>query len=130
MIKKCIICGEEFEPIKYGASRKFCFNCVPTGLNSHEMTNYKRRSAKHYGVIKLGGKCAKCGETREHILNFHHLDPSEKIDIPSKLLIQSKIEAFFEEIDKCILLCSNCHEDFHYLESKDGITIDEYLNME
>ena len=127
MVKKCLICGKEFETIKYGTSRKFCFDCVPTGLNSHEMTDRKRRSAKHYGVQKLGGKCEKCGETREHILNFHHLNPQEKDEIPSRLLSQSKIESFFEEIEKCILLCSNCHEDFHFLESKYRITIEDYL---
>lgn len=128
MEKQCLICGRTFVPIKYGTTRKFCFDCVPTGLNSHEMTHYKRRAAKHYGVIKLGGKCQKCGETREHILNFHHLNPEEKDSIPSELLVKSKIELFFQEIDKCILLCSNCHEDFHFLELHEGITIEEYLD--
>jgi hypothetical protein len=34
-----------------------------------------------------------------------------------------------EEIEKCIPLCSNCHRDFHYLEKKDGISIEEYVNL-
>ena len=33
------------------------------------------------------------------------------------------------EIEKCIVLCSNCHRDFHYLEKKDGISIEEYVNL-
>lgn len=129
MEKQCLICGCTFKTIKYGANRKFCFDCVPSGLNSQEMTHHKRRSAKHHAVIKLGGKCQKCGETREHILNFHHLNPQEKDDGLSNLLVKSKIEQFLEEINKCILLCSNCHEDFHFLESHKGITIEEYLEM-
>jgi len=33
-----------------------------------------------------------------------------------------------KEIEKCILLCSNCHREFHYFEKVNKITIQEYLN--
>lgn len=127
MLKKCKICGKEFETIAYGGSRQYCFNCVPQGLSVKERTIAKRRAAKHQAVLMLGGKCEKCGEQREHILAFHHIDRSEKDENPSNLLANSKIEEFFIEINKCILLCNNCHGDFHFLESKDNITIEEYL---
>ena len=29
MIKKCAICNQEFETIKYGGARKYCFDCSP-----------------------------------------------------------------------------------------------------
>lgn len=56
---------------------------------------------------------------REHpeILNFHHLDPKTKefgfssVEIGN--LSMKRIQA---EIDKCILLCPNCHQWLHYQE--------------
>lgn len=130
MIKKCKICGKEFETITYGGSRQYCFDCVPQGLEVKERTIAKRRAAKHQAVLMLGGKCEKCGEQREHILAFHHIDGNEKDENPSRLLANSKIEDFFIEINKCILLCHNCHGDFHFLEGEKGITIQDYLGRE
>lgn len=128
MIKKCAICGKEFQTIPCGGSRKYCFDCVPAGLDEGQRTICKRQAAKHEAVRRLGGRCEKCGETREHILAFHHINPSEKDDTPSRLLADSKITEFFKEIDKCILLCNNCHGDFHFLHDNLGISLEDYLN--
>lgn len=38
------------------------------------------------------------------------------------------MDKVLEEIEKCIVLCANCHREFHYLENKEHITIQEYLN--
>jgi predicted HNH restriction endonuclease len=43
--------------------------------------------------------------------------------------VRRGIKITTEELKKCIPLCSNCHRDFHYLEKKDGISIDEYVNL-
>lgn len=63
-------------------------------------------------VNLLGGKCEKCGCTDVRILEFHHIDPNKKeftiCDIRN--LRWSIIE---REIQKCILLCSNCHSILH-----------------
>ena len=80
MLKKCEICGKEFETIQYGNSRKYCFSCSPPNTTLAERTKIKRQSAKIEGVKRLGGKCMKCGETRPYILAFHHIDPNENLD--------------------------------------------------
>lgn len=56
--------------------------------------------------------CSKCGENRWWLLDFHHTNPSEKdcevtklIDAPNKLK---------KELEKCIVLCANCHRHLHY----------------
>ena len=130
MIKKCEICGKEFQTISYGGSRKYCFECVPLNADDSQRTILKRQALKKEGVRRLGGKCLKCGETRPHVLHFHHVNHEDKVDNPSRLLANSQIKQFFAEIDKCILLCANCHEDFHYLNSNTGIDIETYLGKE
>jgi hypothetical protein len=69
--------------------------------------------------------CAKCGESRIHVIDFHHIDPSQKeFSIGDN---QANYEMLKEEIKKCVLLCSNCHRDFHYLERRENMTIEVYL---
>ncbi len=74
---------------------------------------------------QLGGKCVKCGDKRIYVLDYHHLDPSKKLDHVSSLIERNKKLAE-EEIKKCILLCACCHREFHHLERENGITIEEY----
>lgn len=34
----------------------------------------------------------------------------------------------YEEIKKCVVLCANCHREFHYLQTKNpSYTLKEYL---
>ena len=78
--------------------------------------------------IKSSTGCAKCGEKRPYVLDFHHIDPSIKdADIARMTSNSNKVENIQKEIDKCIVLCSNCHREFHYLEMMEKITIEDYL---
>ena len=64
-------------------------------------------------VEYLGGKCSKCGYD-EHLaaLEFHHLDPKDK-DITLGKVMNRKWDSLKKELDKCVLLCSNCHRIEH-----------------
>ena len=64
-------------------------------------------------VQRLGGKCTKCGySTNLAALSFHHLrDKSFQLD--ARAFSNRKIEPILAEIDKCILLCNNCHAEIH-----------------
>lgn len=60
-----------------------------------------------------GGKCERCGYNKSmRALEFHHLDPSEK-DFGISKQINRNIDDLKKEVDKCILLCSNCHAEIH-----------------
>jgi len=64
-----------------------------------------------YGVdIKL--KLNFC--YKECFFKFHHLDPKEKDFNPSRLKKYSFDDRVKCELDKCILVCSNCHREIHH----------------
>ena len=78
----------------------------------------RRKKLRDMAREYKGGKCMICGYDKcQRALSFHHLDPKKKsFGISEKGLTRSwdKIK---EELDKCILICSNCHMEVH-----DGIT--------
>lgn len=76
MTKKCALCGKEFETIKYGGKRIYCFECNPSGT-SNSLT-LLRRKAKQIGIERLGSKCIHCGIDKPYLLDFHHRNPEEK----------------------------------------------------
>lgn len=73
---------------------------------------YWRQRVKIKLVEYKGGKCVICGYDKcIQSLEFHHIDPKEK-----DFTISGKTKAFDKmkkEIDKCMLVCSNCHSEIH-----------------
>ena len=81
--------------------------------------------------LKTQFKCQKCGDDRSYVLDFHHVDTSQKENTIARMTSNTySIESVLNEIKKCIVLCSNCHREFHYLEENCELNIDEYLNDE
>ena len=69
-----------------------------------------REMAKEY----KGGKCMLCGYNKYlGALDFHHLDPSRKGFAISTRGLTRSWEKIREELDKCILVCANCHRELH-----------------
>lgn len=58
--------------------------------------------------------CVDCGESRWQCLDFHHTDPSQKIkNISGMVISRYSVETIQKEIDKCEVLCKNCHAIHH-----------------
>lgn len=58
-------------------------------------------------------ECSICGYSKCYAaLEFHHLDPNEKEYVISNMR-NHNISNLKKEIDKCILLCANCHREVH-----------------
>ena len=94
-------------------------------LQKQKQNKERRQFIEEY---KSTCSCKKCGDTRSYILDFHHINPSEKefdLGDASKYSI-SKLKI---ELEKCITLCRNCHSEFHYLEKQQGIDIEKYLSL-
>ena len=79
---------------------------------SQAVINWRRR-AKIKLVEYKGGECEKCGYDKcIDALEFHHNDPSEKdFTISGKSWSFDRLR---DEVDKCIMVCSNCHKEIHY----------------
>jgi hypothetical protein len=74
----------------------------------------RRRKIKQLSIEYKGGGCERCGYNKcSRALEFHHLDPSEKdFGIGHKGYTRSW-EKVKKELDKCIMVCANCHAEIH-----------------
>lgn len=80
-------------------------------------------------VKACGGKCNKCGYDKcIASIDFHHLR-DKKFQIAQALCKPKNIQAIIEEVKKCILLCRNCHGEYHYnMWSLDEIELIKFDN--
>lgn len=64
---------------------------------------------------KTGSGCVACGETHPACLDFHHIDgKADKEDNISTLQLRGwSKERLLTEIEKCVVMCSNCHRKLH-----------------
>jgi Zn finger protein HypA/HybF involved in hydrogenase expression len=102
------------------------YNSNKTKWNETTKKNHRKRREK-IQELKADLSCAKCDESRHWLLDFHHIDPTQK-DFQLSQGERYGWEKVQSEIEKCVVLCSNCHRDFHHLEKKTRITIQDYLN--
>lgn len=65
--------------------------------------------------------CLICGEKDPACLDFHHL--GDKYEQISHMQSHS-FSTIQKEIDKCVVLCSNCHRKLHYY----NVTLDQLKN--
>jgi hypothetical protein len=123
-------------------TRKSCLVCLPFGSSPYSQKSSKEKKRKqnaakqqrYYGkmlktygmgrpnlirksrkieVVKhLGGRCMMCGHSRcVRNLAFHHIsNKSFQID---ERAFQFSWERLIPEIEKCVLICHNCHGEVH-----------------
>lgn len=76
-----------------------------------------KRKRKLWAIEYMGGQCKLCrGVFHPAVYEFHHKKPEEKDRDPSKML-QLSLERLKSELDKCDLLCANCHRLTHHGEN-------------
>ena len=111
----CKRCLKDIKKIKW-CNQNYCDSCRLT---------IRRIKLKEKAIEYKGGKCESCGYSKcNRALTFHHKDPSKK----SCILTRRKMactswEKIKDELDKCVLLCANCHSELH-----DQEIIDKYKN--
>ena len=92
--------------------------------NKKSVTEF-RIKLKINAVAYKGGKCEKCGYNKNYTaLDFHHINPSKKdFNIASGSI--KSWEKVKQELDKCQLLCANCHREVH---QPNNILTDELIS--
>ena len=92
-----------------GSARLRCRKC-----NVDAVTRRRKKMAA-LAVAYKGGECQRCGYARcSAALEFHHRDPEQKdFNVAGKAQTWAwdRIKA---ELDKCDLLCANCHREIHW----------------
>ena len=114
--KLCFSCSKElslnqFHKDKnnktYGLS-SYCKTCNTT------LTIKRQRQFKIQCLEYKGCKCEKCGYSKSiRALEFHHKDPNEKDFDISRAKLKIFDDSIKKELDKCLLLCANCHREEH-----------------
>jgi len=74
-----------------------------------------RKNTKAKMILISGEKCCICGFNQfTEALEFHHLDPETKESTLSNLMANGRSwNKLCEELQKCILVCANCHRGIH-----------------
>lgn len=77
-----------------------------------------QRAKQYLKELKING-CAICGYDKcNRALNFHHVNPdSKKFQVGINEIRKKKVQDLVDELNKCMLLCSNCHME---IEEKQG----------
>jgi 5-methylcytosine-specific restriction endonuclease McrA len=79
----------------------------------------RRAKIRQMAREHMGGKCIKCGYSKcPDVLEFHHKNPSEKNFSISRSGHCRSWERVKAEIEKCDLLCANCHRELHAEQDK------------
>lgn len=110
-LRKCIIC-ELFKSIKYFQGLKKhkhkCSQCL--NKEASDRRKYKKQKA----IIYLGGSCRLCNYNKcNDVLQFHHVNPNEK-EADWDVMCDWGWNRIEGELNKCVLLCANCHITVHY----------------
>lgn len=72
----------------------------------------RRRTLKVMAVEHKGGKCSRCGYNKSvWALDFHHRNPDEKLFGVASKGHGISWKRLKSEIDKCDLVCRNCHAE-------------------
>lgn len=83
--------------------------------NNYQQQKLRGLKRKYEAVQMRGGKCEKCGYNKNlAALDFHHRDPNtKKFQIDMRAFSNTNLDTLKEELDKCDLLCANCHREEH-----------------
>lgn len=129
-MKKCSKCDNE-KPLSafykrkqmkdgYQSSCKECSNASTKGSRAKKPQQYRevarnltRQYAADFQKWKEQQKCLVCEEDNSCCLDLHHLDPSQKDMAVSTAVTRWSWNKLQTEIDKCVVVCRNCHAKIH-----------------
>lgn len=110
-------CKECFKEIRKNWYHKYKKKIIEKNIAN------KNKNIVWFDEYKKTIMCAKCGENHPACLDFHHTDPAKKeFNVSSIIYGTYSVKTIMKEINKCIVLCSNCHRKLHYNENHAPVT--------
>ena len=123
IIKNCKVHGETEFAIVNGTNKTYCRKC------QREKNIRLRNKLKQQCYEYLGNKCSRCGKVQK-VYDFHHMREKE-YGISQGITKYFSFEKLKSELDKCILLCGNCHAELHYEEdSQPSVKLNETFKQQ
>lgn len=115
-LARCTECGEikslsdyyrEKDQRRRTGTRRTCKRC------DRQRARKQWEDTKRAYIDSLGGKCQYCGYDKcLSPMQFHHVEDDKEFMISRKRSLRNKT-IIMAELNKCCLLCSNCHDSFH-----------------
>ena len=122
--RKCRECGEEKDVSEFHSAgvkngkryyRRKCRDCYRDVKRA-----YRDRKVSWFREYKGGLSCLSCGysnDTNENFsikaLEFHHHKDDKLFNVSEGLYLGYSKDKILNEINKCMVLCSNCHAEKH-----------------
>ena len=114
-----------------GIRQSRCPDCHSEYQKKYYKDNWKKVTSKIYSAKKTRSTsikdyvreikergCNRCGEKRIPTIEFHHENSEEKEHNVSRMLQGNYgLETVKKEIDKCEVICANCHRVEHYQDT-------------
>jgi hypothetical protein len=108
--KGCRVCGKQLPFPSMGTM--YCVDCFGDHRKGQDK-KYRTITQQEFEQFKLGQGCSVCGYAKcAAALDFHHLDPSFKERRVTARMWKNNLGK--EELEKCILVCKNCHMEIHH----------------
>lgn len=115
-----MICTQCSEPLT-GRQTKYCSQQCKYKSANIKHQNYTKqqergRTRKLDAINRFGGKCQKCGYNKNWaVLSFHHTK-EKVIGLDLRAFSNYSETTLNLELEKCELLCMNCHTEYHHPE--------------
>lgn len=137
--KFCSLCEKDkdielfsFKNKEKGIRSSWCKSCHKEKAREAHVKGWdrilKKRKEKHqerknwFNEYKSKQVCSKCPENHPGCLDFHHTNPEEKeMEVTMMLSGKWSLDRIKKEIEKCIVLCSNCHRKLHWEEKNSRV---------
>lgn len=74
----------------------------------------RKKNRERYEAWRSTLSCTICGESDSVCIDLHHTDPSTKEYSVAQIGKNGMWQKFLREIQKCIVVCSNCHRKIHH----------------
>ena len=127
-MKNCVVCnnvlsGQKKMYCSNNCKQKHHYDRVKEQTNTYHSQTIRSYKRKLLLIEMLGGSCKNCKYDKNlSALEFHHRDPNVKdSQLDMRTLSNRSWSYVISEVEKCDLLCSNCHREYHNPE----MSIDE-----